>query len=213
MLRTLPPVSSSHSEPQSPHIFTGDPPRTASMSDPDFYGISALPWDPVHMKASMCLSRVEYPFSPVLWSSCTKAMLVLNTQCSRASSYQSQIPRGGNLTWGSELSLPWVSLCNVVTFQSVSHPPDGYIMCNRPSCLDMASFVFQSRISFFFFFFFPLFKAVPAAYGSSQARGGIRALAASLYHSHSNTGSKPCLRPAPQLVAKQGQASNLNSFG
>ena len=37
--------------------------------------------------------------------------------------------------------------------------------------------------------FFFLFRATPAAFGSSQARGPIRAAAADLYHSHSNTRS------------------------
>ena len=50
-------------------------------------------------------------------------------------------------------------------------------------------------------FFFFLSTATPAAYGSSQGRGQIRAAAAGLNHSHSNTGSKPHLRPMPQLVA------------
>ena len=36
-----------------------------------------------------------------------------------------------------------------------------------------------------FFFFFFLFAAIPVAYGSSGARGQIRATAASLHHSHS----------------------------
>ena len=47
---------------------------------------------------------------------------------------------------------------------------------------------------FFFFFFFSLFKAVPVAYGSSQARGRIGAAGASLCHSHSNTRSELHLR-------------------
>ena len=55
------------------------------------------------------------------------------------------------------------------------------------------------------FFFFCFFRATPVAYGSSQARGHIGAVsaAASLHHSHSNTGSEPCLRPClrPQLSA------------
>ena len=42
---------------------------------------------------------------------------------------------------------------------------------------------------FFFFFFFFVFRAVPAAYGSSTERGQIRAVAASLHHSHSNARS------------------------
>ena len=47
-------------------------------------------------------------------------------------------------------------------------------------------------------FVFLLFRAVPAAYGGSYTRGGIRATAASLHHSHGNARSEPCLRPTPQ---------------
>ena len=43
--------------------------------------------------------------------------------------------------------------------------------------------------------------AAPAAYGGSQARGRIRAVAASLCQSHSNAGSEPRLQPTPQLMA------------
>ena len=53
----------------------------------------------------------------------------------------------------------------------------------------------------FFFFSFFLFKAAPAAYGSSQARGRIEVTDASLHHSHSNTGSQPRLQPTPQIMA------------
>ena len=45
----------------------------------------------------------------------------------------------------------------------------------------------------FFIYLFLLFRAAPAAYGGSQARGRIGAAAASLCHSHSNTGSEPHL--------------------
>ena len=39
------------------------------------------------------------------------------------------------------------------------------------------------------------------AYGGSQARGLIGAVAAGLRQSHSNAGSEPRLRPTPQLTA------------
>ena len=39
------------------------------------------------------------------------------------------------------------------------------------------------------FFFFFLFRATPATYGSSPARGQVGATAAGLHHSHGNTGS------------------------
>ena len=55
-----------------------------------------------------------------------------------------------------------------------------------------------------FFFFFCLFAiswAIPAAYGNSQARGLIGAVATGLRHSHSNAGSELCLQHTPQLMA------------
>ena len=51
----------------------------------------------------------------------------------------------------------------------------------------------QSRLNvqfrFLSFLFFCHFRAVLAAYGGSQARGQVRAVAAGLHHSNSNTGS------------------------
>ena len=48
---------------------------------------------------------------------------------------------------------------------------------------------------------FCLFMAAPMVYGSSQARGQIRAVVAGLHHSPNNMESEPCLRPTPQLMA------------
>ena len=47
-------------------------------------------------------------------------------------------------------------------------------------------------------FFFLLFRATCAAYGNSQARGLIGAVATSLQHSHSHAGSNLHLWPMPQ---------------
>ena len=46
---------------------------------------------------------------------------------------------------------------------------------------------------FFKFFFFGLFRATHVAYGSSQAKGRIGAVAAGLRRSHNNARSKPHL--------------------
>ena len=62
-----------------------------------------------------------------------------------------------------------------------------------PTAWLMTSFSF----SFFFFFLFCLFRAAPAADGSSRARGQTGAAAASLHHNQSNAGSEPHLRPIP----------------
>ena len=40
------------------------------------------------------------------------------------------------------------------------------------------------------------------AYGGSQARGPIEAVAAGLHHGHSNAGSEPHLQPTPQLTGQ-----------
>ena len=48
---------------------------------------------------------------------------------------------------------------------------------------------------------FAISWAASTAYGGSQARGSIEAVAAGLHQSHSNSGSKPRLQPAPQLKA------------
>ena len=53
----------------------------------------------------------------------------------------------------------------------------------------------------YLFGLFAIFWAAPAAYGGSQARGPIGAIAAGLRQSHSNAGSEPRLQPTPQLTA------------
>ena len=60
------------------------------------------------------------------------------------------------------------------------------------------------QVNLFIYLFFCLFvfpRATPLAYGGSQARGLIRAVAASLHHSRSNVGSDPRLQSIPQLTA------------
>ena len=58
----------------------------------------------------------------------------------------------------------------------------------------------------FYLFIYCLFRAAGAAFGSTQARGQIRAAAASLRHS--NTRSKPLLRPTLQLTDRLIPLSN-----
>ena len=60
--------------------------------------------------------------------------------------------------------------------------------------------IIANKCLFFFVVFCP-FRVTPVAYGDSQARGRIGAVAAGLCQSHSNARSKPCPRPTPQLTA------------
>ena len=52
-----------------------------------------------------------------------------------------------------------------------------------------------------FFIFLSFSRATSAAYGRSQARGLMGAVAASLCHSHSNARSEPHLQPTSQLTS------------
>ena len=103
-----------------------------------------------------------------------------------------------------------------LTFFSGPHnhqeiPPRNFIhpkvlFLNSPLALFHSSFPSQppqkcpwvSNISYFILFYFILliFRATTTTYGSSQARGWIRAAAASLHPSHSNLGSKPAYTTA-----------------
>ena len=95
---------------------------------------------------------------------------------------------------------------NAVTSQRTQERTERWTYTELPS--------FQPRVTtelpqgwplynyyYYLFVFCLFFRAAPAAYESSQARGLIRATAASLHHSHSNMGSEPCLKPTLQLTA------------
>ena len=77
-----------------------------------------------------------------------------------------------------------------------------------------------SKFFFFLIFFnFFIFRATPAAYRSSWARGQNGAAAAGLHHNHDNTGFQVHLQHTRQCVAtpdpyptEQGQGSNQHPY-
>ena len=77
-------------------------------------------------------------------------------------------------------------------------------VCVCLGCFEHVASIYVICVFFFVFLFFCLFAiswAAPMAYGGSEARGPIRAVATGLHHGHSNVGSKPHLRPTLQLTA------------
>ena len=60
---------------------------------------------------------------------------------------------------------------------------------------------FLKILFYFIFCLFAFSRAAPAAYGGSQARGLIGAVASGPRQSHSNSGSELHLQPTPQLMA------------
>ena len=94
------------------------------------------------------------------------------------------------------------------------------LLCSFSFCLLENFFISPSILLLFFFCLFAISWAAPVAYGGSQTRGPIGAVAASLHQSHSNLGSEPPLQPTPQLTAtpdpqptEQGQGSNPQPHG
>ena len=78
-------------------------------------------------------------------------------------------------------------------------PTAPHIPCLCISSIWMFTCILYHVLYFYFLFFLSFFFAIswaaPAAYGGSQARGLIWAVATSLRQSHSNTRSKPNLQP------------------
>ena len=77
--------------------------------------------------------RVEFLLPPVLWNCQDQTPLAFKARFSGGFSSYCQIPRLGNLTWGSELSLWCENFCGVIVFQFVGHSSE-YGICFYPDC-------------------------------------------------------------------------------
>ena len=66
--------------------------------------------------------------------------------------------------------------------------------------MNMFYFYYFLKADFIVIYLFSLFRVTLTAYGSSQARGKIGAVAAGPCHSHSKGGSELSLPPTPQLA-------------
>ena len=93
---------------------------------------------------------------------------------------------------------------SLITFLLLSLLHPGYLrLCYMDIVCILPAWFFQSIFDIlllcFCFCFFCLFRAAPAAYGGSQTRGSIRAVATDLHHRHS--GSELHLRPTLRLMA------------
>ena len=78
-------------------------------------------------------------------------------------------------------------------------------VCVKNVCFLFLKYLFYHLVGlwlYFYILFFAFFSGgAPVAYGGSQARGEIGAVAVGLHHSHGNTRSNLRLRPTPQLMA------------
>ena len=91
-------------------------------------------------------------------------------------------------------SLPQPGNCSFSYHQSTLHMDSAY-------ATGKAKYIYILKIYTYIYIYILLFKAAPAAYGGSQARGPIGAVATRLCHSHSHGRSESHLRLTPQLTA------------
>ena len=86
----------------------------------------------------------------------------------------------------------------VYDVRATNHGTETRVLMSKLSILtyELLSW-FTLLFIYLFILVYRLLRAPPTAYGGSQARGLIGAVAAILHHSHSNARSEQCLRPSP----------------
>ena len=87
---------------------------------------------------------------------------------------------------------------NDVRNKAIYNKKDEFQHSNAYGQIHLDNIMSESDVYIQFCF---VFRTTPPTYGSSWAKGRIRAAAAGLCHSHSNARSKPHLQPTPQLTA------------
>ena len=95
---------------------------------------------------------------------------------------------GYTMVYGGSWARDWI-WATVATYATAVVMPDPLTHCPRPGIQPKPPQgpELGSWILLLLLLFFCLFRAVPEAYGSSQARGWIGAVAVSLSHSHSQS--------------------------
>lgn len=108
------------------------------------YGVTALPWVPVHMKICVNCPRVESLFPQVLQRPCTQALLAFKDKCSGPLLLNARTPEPnvGLRTFTSLSENFW----NVFIFQFVRSPSSQYEVWLYSKCA--LFFVFACRIFF-----------------------------------------------------------------
>ena len=96
-----------------------------------------------------------------------------------------------------------ISLSPEHSYSEMATGPFGNVVGSQDN-LEKLGFPCKNNSFFFFFGLVAFSRATVVAYGGSQARDLIGAIAADLCHSYSDAGSEPHLQPTPQLMATPG---------
>ena len=105
------------------------------------------------------------------------------------------------LAWALVRLTPLNWCCSLLYSKTVTLPLTLWTRCTSAFCFyptgqcsePMGTMYGHVYFYLFLFFAFCLFGVSPLAYGCSQTRGLIGAVATGLRHSHSNARSEPCL--------------------
>ena len=168
------------------HLLTspGGPPRSGYRSGPGSYEITAFAFLPICVRPLVHPPRVE-SISPILWVSCTQALLTFKAECSGSSSCQCQTSRLGILTWGSELSLLWENFCFIIVLQFMDHLCGVYGMWLYCECTPtiLVGFFYMSLdveylllVGSIFFFLINICSAVSSDFGVLAKGGKLKVL-------------------------------------
>ena len=94
---------------------------------------------------------------------------------------------------------------NIEIFRELLYSfPSAFVLWQSKLTVLWFQVTLHTMVDYYYIYLFSLSAfsgAAPVAYGGFQARGQIRAEAAGLHHSHSNSGSQPRLQRTPQLTA------------
>ena len=90
---------------------------------------------------------------------------------------------------------------STIYYQEAEHVSRMHLIFLAPSKALIVTPTSEYFILFYFFCLFAFSGAATTAYGGSQARCLIGAVATGLRQSHRNAGSEPCLRSTPVLTA------------
>ena len=97
---------------------------------------------------------------------------------------------------------------SILSFQATRIFKFGFKMYGSETVWYNSETVRTTPFCFVLFCLLSFFRAAPVAYGGSQARGRIGAVATVLLQSHSNSGSEPCLWTTPQLTGNAGSLTH-----
>ena len=184
--------------------------------------IRPLAWEPPHATNAALKTKKKKKRKMLLWKKVYKAQRKFSKELLESLlvyHYFEWSQKKAKLKWISNSLQIWGNCLDAIFFWNMFFTFWHFLLLYIGMCACMcmhtytqrymtecSSYIKTNRCTIFFFFVFCLLSFegyISMAYRGSQAKGWTRAVAASLHHSHSNTGSKPHLWPTLQHTQHQ----------